>query len=193
MTTTHMTTGITHPVPVAGEGRDRQAAALPGQPKEEHMIDMLLGAAVEVAMHNDRAVNLQRPSRGAAISAIREAATPPPKWKAFAECVLRRETGAVLQNRQSREDAASGVSSAQGRYQFLSAWQKGGPYMVRARLIDHGMPRDQAKRVRVHLSSKPIREWDGWWQDVLFNEVIDRDGWRHWYLPGSACNGLVPR
>lgn len=154
------------------------------------MIDTLIGAAVEVAADNDRAVNLERPSRGGYSALVREAATVPARWRAFAECVLRRESGGVLHNKQSREDARNGSSTAAGRWQFLQAWQRGGSFMVRDRLVRFGVPNDQAKRVRVYLGARPIYQWDGFLQDVLFNEVIERGGWRHW--TGHTCNRYVP-
>lgn len=156
------------------------------------MIDTLIGAAVEVAAADDRTVDLQRPSRGGYSSPIREAATVPAKWRAFAECVLRRETGGVLHNKQSREDARNGSSSAAGRWQFLSAWQRGGSFMVRDRLVRFGVPKVQARQVRVYLSSRPIYQWDGFYDDILFNEVIERGGWHHW-RNGDRCDGLVPQ
>ena len=154
------------------------------------MLDVIMGAALE-AVSEPREVALHRPTRGAHAGAVREAATPPPKWAGFARCVLRRESGAVLGNRQSREDARNGSSSAAGRWQFLSAWQHGGSFMVRDRLVQFGMPKAQAREVRKHLGQRPIYKWDGWWQDVLFNEVVERGGWTHW-TGGGGCNRLVP-
>jgi Fe-S cluster biosynthesis and repair protein YggX len=58
--------------------------------------------------------------------------------------------------------------------------------------VQFGMPFQQAKRVRVYLSGQPIHKWPGELQDVLFNEVIERGGWRHWSLGGSPCNALIP-
>lgn len=153
------------------------------------MIETLMGAAAEIASNHE--VNLHRPDRGAHKTAVREAATVPPRWRAFAECVLRRESGGVLHNRQSREDARNGSSSASGRWQFLSAWQHGGSFMVKDRLVRFGMPVEQAKDIRLHLADKPIHRWDGWYQDVLFNEVIHRGGWHHWH-GGNGCNGKRP-
>lgn len=156
------------------------------------MIETIIGAAVEVVVDNDRAVDLQRPSRGAHSSVLRRSAIVPTAWRDFAVCVLRRETGGVLNNKQSREDARNGSSSAAGRWQFLSAWQRGGSFMVRDRLIRFGMPKDDARKIRRYLASTPIHRWDGWFQDVLFVEVIERGGWRHW-TGGHGCDALVPR
>lgn len=134
---------------------------------------------------------LNRPSRGTWAGPVRASAAVPSRWRSFAECVLRRESGGVLHNKQSREDARNGVSTASGRWQFLQAWQHGGSFMVRDRLIRFGMPQAKAREVRKHLGSKPIYQWDGWYQDILFNEVIERGGWHHW-TGGRGCNALVP-
>ena len=155
------------------------------------MIELIASAVLMMPTDgSDRALNLNRPSRGAHASAVREAATVPPRWVPFARCVLKRESGAVLHNKQSREDARNGTSSAAGRWQYLSAWQHGGSFMVRDRLVRFGVPKAQAKTVRQYLGSRPIYRWSGWYQDILFNEVIKRGGWTHWSGPG--CNGLVP-
>jgi hypothetical protein len=93
----------------------------------------------------------------------------------------------VLHNKQSREDARNSSSTAAGRWQFLAAWQHGGSFMVRDRLVKFGVPQSNAKRVRQFLGARPIYEWDGFWQDVLFNEVIDRGGHRHWAGGNYSC------
>lgn len=165
------------------------------------MIDLLLAATLIAPMDtpnaspapapsassSERRINLQRPSRGYLRSPIREAATVPAREKDWAECVLRRESGGVLHNKQSREDARNGSSSAAGRWQFLAAWQHGGSFMVRDRLVDFGVPRKNAKRVRQYLGNTPIYQWDGYWQDILFNEVIDRGGKHHWNGGNYSC------
>lgn len=156
------------------------------------MIDLIASAILMLPTDGgDREFSLNQPSRGAYSSAVREAATVPPRWVPFARCVLKRETGGVLHNKQSREDAHNGSSSAAGRWQYLPVWQHGGSFMVRDRLVRFGMPKAQAKKVRQYLGSRPIHKWDGFYDDILFNEVIKRGGWRHWSGPG--CNGLVPR
>lgn len=155
------------------------------------MLDTIIGAAVELA-HADRQINLEQPSRGAYSSPVRASARVPQPWQAFARCVLKRESGASLDNWDSREHARNTSSSAAGRWQYLQAWQHGGSFMVRDRLVQFGMPRDQAKRVRAYLSQQPIHRWPGELQDVLFNEVIERGGWRHWFSGGSPCNAMVP-
>lgn len=155
------------------------------------MIETIVGAALEVVVE-PRSVELHRPTSGAHVRAVREAATPPPRWVRFARCVLDRESGANLKNRNSGEGAKNPRSSASGRWQFLdSQWRHGGSFMVRDRLVKFGMPKQEAKRVRQHLGDTPIRKWDGWWQDALFNEVVERGGWRHW-SGGKGCNALVP-
>ena len=161
------------------------------------MIDALLMTAVltmPMGSSDDRNdISLKAPSRGAHSSPIREAATVPPKYSDWAACVLRRETGGVLHNKQSREDARNNSSSASGRWQYLKAWQHGGSFMVRDRLVDFGVPRADAKRVRQHLQGTPIHKWDGWFQDILFNEVIKRGGQKHWYNGGDKCDRMMPR
>ena len=137
--------------------------------------------------------HMDQPHKGTHATAVREAAVVPAKWMRFAKCVAYRETGVTnLNNRQSRENALNARSSASGRWQFLDTqWRRGGSFMVRDRLIDHGMSKQQAKEVRRTLGDTPIRKWDGWFQDVLFNEVIARGGWTHW-SGGKGCNALVP-
>lgn len=151
-----------------------------------------LAEASAHAAGDDRTVSLERPSRGGYGSVVRQAGTVPVYLRAWAECVLRRESGGVLHNKQSREDARNTeASSAAGRWQFLQAWQHGGSFMVRDRLVRFGMPKQEARQVRKYLGARPIYQWDGWWQDILFIEVTTRGGWRHW--SGAYCNGLAPR
>ena len=156
------------------------------------MIETIVGAALEMAVV-PRSVELHRPTSGAHATVVREAAVVPSKWMRFAKCVAYRETGITnLNNKQSREDAKNPRSSASGRWQFLNTqWQHGGSFMVRDRLVQFGMPEQEAKRVRLHLGDRPIHKWDGWWQDVLFNEVVERGGWTHW-RGSRACDALVP-
>ena len=59
--------------------------------------------------------------------------------------------------------------------------------MVRDRLVDFGVPKQNAKRVRQYLGSIPIYQWDGFWQDILFNEVVDRGGKHHWNGGNYSC------
>lgn len=131
----------------------------------------------------DRELAVARPSRY--VSAIRSASSAPPKFRDWAACVLKRETGAVLHNKKSRQDARNPTSSAAGRWQFLAAWRNGLPYMVRERLIEHGMPTAQATTVRKFLSDRPIHKWPGVYQDVGAFEVMERGGAFHWR--GHSC------
>lgn len=131
-------------------------------------------------------VDLRQPDEGAYSKLIVDAAHMPKKHRAFAKCVLRHETGAVLHNKDSREDAKNPISSASGRWQFLdNSWRHGGSHMVRERLRDFDVPKKEAKRIRKHLAATPIRKWDGWFQDVLAVEVIERGGHHHW--TGTGC------
>lgn len=153
---------------------------------------VVVAATMTTAPTADNTWRVDRPDRGTHGSVVREAAVIPPKWKPFAKCVAFRESGVTnLDNRQSREDARNSSSSAAGRWQMLRAWQQGGSFMVRDRLVQFGMPKQDARHVRLTLGDTPIHEWDGWLQDVLFNEAIARGGWRHW-SGGKGCNSLVP-
>lgn len=139
------------------------------------------------SMASSRELSLQNPSRGAYSSAIKAAAEIPAKHRAWAQCVLSRESGGILHNKQSREDARNPNSSASGRWQFLSAWQHGGSFMVRDRLVKFGLPADKARQVRQYLSTTSIYRWDGFWQDILFNEVVERGGKHHWNGGSHSC------
>jgi hypothetical protein len=46
------------------------------------------------------------------------------------------------------------------------------------------MPKDDARNIRKQLSKMPIYRWNGYWQDIGFNEVIERGGAHHWNGPG---------
>jgi len=149
-----------------------------------------MGAAVEAASNaDDRQFAVERPSRS--VSAVRRASEFG-KWRPFATCVLARESGATPDRRQSGVGARNPRSSASGRWQMLSPWQDGGAWNVQKRLIRHGVSRADAREVRVYLQRTPISRWAGVWQDVAALEALDNGGWRHWYAPGSRCNGLVP-
>jgi len=126
-----------------------------------------------------------RPGRGTTgmTRTVMAAAEFPPSITAFAACVIRRESGGNLIERQSGVRAYN-PSGAQGRWQFLQSWNHGGPYMVRDRLVQFGMSGAQAREIREHLSSMPILRWHGLWQDVLFIEVMERGGRDHWDGPG---------
>ena len=155
------------------------------------MIDTLIGAAVELAA-DDRQIDLERPSRSGSVT--REASTVPVRWKAFATCVLRRESGGVLGNKQSREDARNSSSSASGRWQMLDAsgWRDGGAWLVFKRLRSVGIPKSDAHRVRLYLARTPIYRWDGHFQDMAFIQSVTEGGWAHW-RNGDACDRLAVR
>ena len=137
-------------------------------------------------------INFKKPLKGGLSDVISEASTIPKKWEPFASCVLSRESGATIGNKNSGEGARNPRSSASGRWQFLSAWQEGLPFMVADQLRDHGMPKKQAKQVRLHLQSKPIAKWDGHFQDAAAIEVLQQGGGFHWRY-GDECDGKRDR
>jgi hypothetical protein len=113
----------------------------------------------------------------------------PTQWRPFAECVSARES-----NHNHRSVNRS--SGAAGRWQFLPAWRHGLPYMVTARLVAAGYPKSERKALRIRLQKTPIQKWEPIYQDVGFVAALlapNGQGWRHWSLPGSRCQGLVPR
>ena len=125
----------------------------------------------------------------AAVEQVKASATTiPAAWRPFAQCVSGRES-----NHSYRSVNRS--SGAAGRWQFLPAWRNGLPWMVAERLISHGISRKEAKRIRKVLQAAPIQTWRGVYQDVGFAAALlapNGQGWRHWSLPGSKCQGLVP-
>lgn len=143
------------------------------------------GQTVSDSTATSREVSLQRPSRGAYSSAIRKAATVPARHRAWAACVLDRESGGTLDRKHTGENARNPESTAAGRWQFLKPWQHGGSFMVKDRLVRYGMPQEQARKVREYLAKTPINLWDGYWQDILFNEAVHRGGKHHWN--GGSC------
>ena len=148
-------------------------------------------APTTTAAHSrEWAVN--RPNRGTHSRVVARASTVPSRWRPFAACVLHRESGGTLDRPQSGVGAVNGSSSAAGRWQMLSPWQRGGSYMVRERLVRFGLPKPAAKDVRVWLSAHHIHRWPGVFQDAAFIEAVERGGWRHW-ANGDRCDGLVPR
>lgn len=100
------------------------------------------------------------------------------KWEPFRKCIVYRES-------RGRYDARNPRSSAAGAYQFLaSQWRDSLVHMLRP---EHG------ERVNV-LFRVPLHKWPKYYQDAAFWTVLDRgEGWRHWYLNGSRCNGKVVR
>lgn len=116
------------------------------------------------------------------------AAVIPRQWQRFADCVATRES-------HHNPHALNKSSGAAGRWQFLPGWKHGLPFMVRDRLIANGMSRKEANRVRRVLAAAPINRWRAHYQDIGFVAAITSTsgmGWKHWYLAGSPCNGLVP-
>lgn len=115
-------------------------------------------------------------------SAIDSAAVSPmPK---FTHCVAQRESHHNPKARNPR-------SSAQGKYQFLDrSWRDGLAYMVRDRLIQFGMPKRQAMKIRVTLVRKEIAKWPEVMQDIGHAEVLERGGWFHW-RHGDRCDRLA--
>lgn len=147
------------------------------------MIDTLMHAALEVAT-TDRDWAAARPDRS--VSAVRQAGRVPARWRAYAACVLDRESGGSLDRQQSGAGAVN-ASGAAGRWQFMPAWRRGLPYMVRDRLVRFGASKAQAHRVRLWLSAHPIQAWPGVYQDMGAWEVMERGGALHWRLAGSPC------
>ena len=136
-------------------------------------------------------INYKKPHKGALSDVISAASTIPKKWEPFAACVLDRESGATINNKNSGEGAKNPSSSASGRWQFLdNSWRDGLSHMVADQLKDHGMPKKEAKQVRLHLQSKPIAKWDGHFQDAGAIEVLQQGGWYHW--KGASCNSKRP-
>jgi hypothetical protein len=117
---------------------------------------------------------------------VRSASTVPARWRAFAECVLHRESGATFARPQSGVGAVNSGGYA-GRWQFGTDWRKGLPYMVRDRLVRHGLDQRQARTVRLWLTAHPIQQWPGLYQDMGAFEVMERGGSFHWKLAGSRC------
>lgn len=138
------------------------------------------GLIVEAAL----AAVLHLSTPASTTTAIQQAAAVSPMPQ-FSRCVEQRESGG---NPRARNRAGS---SAQGLFQFLSAWRRGLPYMVAERLRDHGMPAHQAKTIRITLAGKEIASWPAVYQRIGHAEVLERGGWRHWSLPGHPCQRLV--
>lgn len=112
------------------------------------------------------------------------AAHIPSRWQRWADCVSNRES-------HGNYKARNRASSAAGRWQFLRAWQRGLSFMVRDRLIAHGMDRAHAKSIQRRLAKTPIHLWEPWAQDAGFAAVIAHpQGWRHW-SNGGRCDRLA--
>lgn len=150
------------------------------------MIDHLIAHAVTT--DPDRQFAADRPSRGVHATAMRQASAIPARYREFAACVSRRESGGSYTARNPR-------SSAQGRWQLLDTqWRVHGgiQYVVSRRLKEYGVPAGVRRIVRDYLHATPIYRWPGVYQDVAFAEIVDSGGWRHW-SGGHGCNALVPR
>lgn len=158
---------------------------------------MILDAIVALALHaapepdaptttaaHSREWAVNRPTRGAHARTVSLAATVPHGWERFARCVENREShgNPTVLNHEG--------SGAAGLFQLMPPWRHGGPYNARERLIRFGMPKPQAKAVRVYLSSRPIHRWPAIYQRVVFAEALDDGLWWHW--SGHTCNGLRP-
>ena len=154
--------------------------------------DHLVTPVDQTVYYKTAEVNFRKPHKGAFKGIIADAAEVPKKHRAFSSCVLERESGGNLENTNSGEGAKNSRSSASGRWQFLdSNWREGLSHMVANRLRDHGMPGSHAKSVRVYLEAKPISKWDGMWQDIGHNAVMEAGGWYHW-KGGEGCNSKRP-
>ena len=109
------------------------------------------------------------------------AASPMPQ---FTNCVAQRES-------HHNPKARNPHSSAQGKYQFLdNSWREGLSFMVRDRLIQFGMPKHDAVKIRKFLGNKEIARWPEVMQDIGHAEVLERGGWFHWRF-GDRCDRLA--
>jgi hypothetical protein len=136
---------------------------------------------------NDRMWAANRPTRGSSrmVHTITRAATPPPSVYRWASCVLHRESGGTLTRLQSGVGARN-PSGAAGRWQFMPDWRHGLPYMVKDRLVQFGMPKRQARQVRLYLSRLHyIHRYPGVYQDIGMLEAVERGGAHHW--DGHTC------
>lgn len=119
--------------------------------------------------------------QNAADRATRAAADVPARWETFERCVAERESG-------DSPTARNSSSSASGTYQFLDTqWRDGLSFMVAARLKEFGMPKAEAKQIRITLQDTHIARWPAVYQRIGFNEVVTNNGAHHWRLPGSRC------
>ena len=115
----------------------------------------------------------------------------PARWQPFASCVSQRESNG---NYRARNRS----SSASGRWQFLdTAWRvNGGIEWIVLRQMKRAGATWKARQATYRMLSRtPIHRWPSWAQDAAFVGVVTErpTGWRHWSLPGSRCQGLVPR
>ena len=151
------------------------------------MIEVLIASAVLALgpADSDREWAANRPTRGAHSRVVTQAAQPPARLVRWATCVLDRESGGTFDRRQSGVGALN-PSGAAGRWQFMPAWRNGLPYMIRDRLVQFGMPKKQARQVRIYLSDLHyINRYPGVYQDIGMLEVVSRGGAFHW--DGHTC------
>jgi hypothetical protein len=142
-------------------------------------------APTTTAAHSrEWAVN--RPNRGAHSRTIRDSSVVPARWRPFAACVENRESHG--------NPKALNASGAAGLFQFMPPWRASLPYVISQRLGRFGAPPAVRKAVRTYLFRVHyIEKYPAIYQRIAFAEVIDDGLWHHWTLPGSRCQGLVPR
>lgn len=155
----------------------------------ELMFESLVIAAVMAlpADIDEREWSVNRPSRSTHASAFERAATIPPQWRAFASCVIHRESGGSLDDHTSGMGARNGGSSASGRWQFLDTkWRVNGgiEYIVSRRLKTFGVPAPVRADIREFLHTTHISDWPGLYQDAAFAQVVLEGGAHHWNGPG---------
>lgn len=130
----------------------------------------------------ERTEPISRQARSATVAA---ASIIPARWRAFATCIVARESHGNPRARNPR-------SSAQGIAQWLDrSWRYGLAHDVAVRLHAFGMPWEQALGLRAWLRGHEIATWPLALQQVGLAAVLEAGGWRHWYLAGSRCNGLA--
>lgn len=146
------------------------------------MLDTIIGAAVEVASPTAD-LNVAKPAQSAL---MRRAARVPAGWGAFARCVEHRES-------RGQADNVNSSSGAAGLHQWMPAWRDSLPYVISERLGQFGAPAKVRQAVRTYLFRLHyIHRYPATYQRIAFAEALDDGIWRHWYLAGSRCNGLVP-
>ena len=147
---------------------------------------LMLGLALALPADADREFSAARPNRGVHRSVVIDAATFPVSMRGCASRILARDSGGTLDDRTSGMGARNPTSSASGRWQFLdNSWRRPLSFHVRDRLIEFGMPKQDAKAVRAWLEDNHISTWPGLVQDVAFIETVERGG----YSPWGGCPG----
>lgn len=106
---------------------------------------------------------------------------------AFMQCVSHRES-------RGKATAVSSSGRHRGKYQVTDAMRVGMSWHVLPWLKTW---RTDAVKYAAKLRHTPMNHWPETVQDAAFVLTLHHDGvrwsgWRHWYLPGSACNKLVP-